>query len=295
MSVCRRPAVAGTFYEANESALRQQVTRCFNHELGPGAVPEVAPGPPARTVGLVCPHAGLMYSGPAAACSWGALAADGTPQIIVMLGPNHYGVGPDLAVPEADSWQTPLGEVEIADDVRSELMRNFHPLRASDAAHAQEHSLEVQLPFVQFLFGSKVKILPITITGHARSMRRAAEALELESLAQALARVLAGRAAVIAASSDLTHHEPQEAARRQDAQALACMERLDAQGLLKAVDELGISTCGPLPVATMLMAAKELGATQARVLRYHTSGDVGAGYASVVGYGAVHVLRGAQQ
>lgn len=291
MNASRRPAAAGTFYEADPAALRRQVTRCFNHELGPGSVPEVSAGPPKHTVGLVCPHAGLMYSGPAAACSWGALAQDGTPEVIVILGPNHYGIGPDIAVPSVDSWATPLGEVEIADDVRSELMRDFHPLRANDDAHAREHSIEVQLPFMQVLFEGNAKILPIAISSPARSMVRSAETLQLPMLAQALAKALRERAAVIASSTDFTHHEPQESANQKDSQALACIQALDADRLLQTIDEQDISACGPLGVAVMLKAARELGATRAEVLRHYTSGDVGSGYHSVVGYAAVQVLR----
>jgi len=236
-----------------------------------------------------------MYSGPAAACSYAALATDGTPKTIVILGPNHYGIGPDLAVPEADSWLTPLGELQIADDIRSDLLREFHPLRANDEAHAREHSLEVQLPFIQFLFGNDVRIVPITISAPARSMVRSAGALELSSLGEALAKVLAGRPAVIVASTDFTHQESQASAERKDREALDCIEALDPDRLLQTVDERDISTCGPLGVAAMLTAARKLGATKAKVLRYHTSGDVGAGYAYVVGYGAVQILRETQQ
>jgi AmmeMemoRadiSam system protein B len=295
MNSSRRPAAAGTYYEADADALRRQVESCFTHELGPGSVPAVSAGPPRHTVGLVCPHAGLAYSGPAAACSWAALAADGTPQIIVILGPNHYGIGPDLAVPEAGSWLTPLGEIQIADDVRSDLLGYFYPLRASDEAHAREHSIEVQLPFVQFLFGDEVRIVPIAIAQPQPSAVRSAVMLDIPSLGRAIAKALAGRPAVIAASTDLTHQEPQESAQLKDKKALDQIEAMDPERFLETVDQQDITTCGPLGVAAMLAAAKQLGATTAEVLRYHTSGDVGAGRAYVVGYGAVRVGREAAQ
>lgn len=286
----RRAAVAGQFYEGDAQGLRRRVHWCFEHALGPGSLPEAKSGLPKETLGLVCPHAGLIYSGPAAACAWGALAQDGTPGTIVIMCPNHYGVGAEIAVSCSDFWETPLGRVKIDRETGERLVKEFPGARVDEAAHSREHSIEVQLPFIQVLYGDSAAIVPIAIGVRHGSMVRSGQAIKIAELGGALARVLPD-GGVIAASSDMTHHEPQAFAEQQDKKALERIEALDAQGLLETVDSNGITTCGPLGVAAMLTAALAQGARKARVLRYHTSGDTGGGYNQVVGYAAVQVTK----
>lgn len=286
----RKAFVAGQFYEDDAEALRRRMRWCFEHPLGPGAVPETKHGLPQETIGLVCPHAGLIYSGPAAAWAWGALAQDGQPSTIVIMCPNHYGLGAPIAVSAVECWQTPLGMVKIDRETAEKLASKFAGASLDEAAHSREHSIEVQLPFIQTLFGDSVPIVPIAIAAPSRSMVRSSQVLKILELGRALARVLPP-GAVIAASSDMTHQEPQDFAQRQDRMAIERMEALDAQGLLETVDASNITTCGPLGAAAMLTAAAQLGAAKGRLLCYHTSGDAGAGYSSVVGYAAVQVTR----
>src|SRR3990172_5817971 len=158
-SPMRVPAVAGQFYEDDPKALARQVEGCFTHRLGPGAVPLLEKGP-RRLRGLVVPHAGLMYSGPVAAHSYAALAKDGAPEVLVILGPNHTGLGAGLAVGTVD-WQTPLGTMPCDRELAKAI--GGRPAAREDlVAHRFEHSIEVQLPFLLHL-GLRIPFVPISV------------------------------------------------------------------------------------------------------------------------------------
>lgn len=276
------PAVAGTFYPSHPGALREQLAAAYRHPLGPGEVPSVNPAGERRIVALVVPHAGYVYSGPVAAHAYAALAADGTPEVAVIVGPNHHGLGPGVAISTVDGWQTPLGTLPVARDVAQALQAALPWPTQGEIAHVREHSLEVQLPFLQGLYGDAVAIVPISI---------AEQTLEVaETLGRALAAVLAGRNAVIIASSDLTHYEPQAVAVAQDRAALDAMRSLDAARLLEMAFR-SASICGPGPVAATLIACRALGASQPEVLKYATSGDVAGDFRQVVGYAALAFRR----
>ncbi len=276
------PAVAGTFYPSHAGALREQLTAAYCHPLGPGQVPAVNPAGERRIVALVVPHAGYVYSGPVAAHAYAALAADGVPEVAVIVGPNHYGYGPDVAISTADGWQTPLGTLPIARDVAQALAAALPWPTQGETAHTREHSLEVQLPFLQGLYGDAVAIVPIALADQTLAVA--------ETLGRALATVLAGRNAVIIASTDLTHYEPHAVAVAQDRSALDAMRELAAERLL-AMAFRRASICGPGAVAATLIACRALGAEQAVVLKYATSGDVAGDYRQVVGYAALAFRR----
>jgi AmmeMemoRadiSam system protein B len=151
----RRPTQAGSFYAGDAEALKQQVESCFLHEFGPGKLPKVDVNGPRKIVGLVCPHAGYMYSGPVAANAYSELALDGKPDTVVILGPNHTGYGSALSLMDEGVWRTPLGDVEV-DWLLMRLCETAIGHRR--IAHRFEHSIEVQLPFCstfsnQFKFG----------------------------------------------------------------------------------------------------------------------------------------------
>ncbi len=282
MGKVRTPAVAGTFYPSHASALWEQLTAAYCHPLGPGQVPAVSPTGERRIVGLVAPHAGYFYSGPVAAHAYAALAADGTPEVAVILGPNHHGLGPAVAISTVDGWQTPLGTLRVARDVAEALAAALPWPTRGEIAHAREHSLEVQLPFLQGLYGDALQIVPIAL---------ADQSLEVaETLGRALAELLAGRNAVIIASTDLTHYEPHAVAVAQDRLALDAMQELDAARLWEMACRRA-SICGPGPVAATLTACRALGATQAALLQYATSGDVAGDRRQVVGYAALMFRR----
>src|SRR5512137_2512557 len=140
----RRPTQAGAFYAGDAEALKRQVESCFLHEFGPMKLPKVYANGPRNVVGLVCPHAGYMYSGPIAANAYYELALDGKPDTVVILGPNHTGYGSALALMDEGVWRTPLGDVEVDTIVAHELCRETGLLDVDESAHRFEHSVEVQ-------------------------------------------------------------------------------------------------------------------------------------------------------
>ncbi|GAH42474.1 unnamed protein product, partial [marine sediment metagenome] len=162
----RRPAVAGQFYEGDRESLSRQITECFMGSLGPGRLPEIAPGWDESLVALVSPHAGYMFSGQAAAHAFERLAAAGTPDVAVILGVNHRGPGAPIAVDCSDGWETPLGAIAIDGEMARELTCDADIFADDAAAHAYEHSLEVQVPFLQFVYRDRVKIVPIVVSVH---------------------------------------------------------------------------------------------------------------------------------
>ena len=152
--------VAGQFYAGTQSALLEQIEWCYTHPHGPGKMPKVKAGP-RRLVGLVSPHAGYMYSGPVAAHGFAQMAQDGKPSSIVIIGPNHSGAGSGVSIMKSGKWQTPLGEVQIDEALSGAIKRASDIIDTDAVAHAYEHSLEVQLPFIQHLFNVDFKIVPI--------------------------------------------------------------------------------------------------------------------------------------
>lgn len=286
----RYPAVSGAFYERSRDALLRQIKECYTHPLGPGRVPEVHRGE-RRLTGLVVPHAGYMYSGPIAAHSYAALATDGWPGSFVIFGPNHHGQGAPLAITKHD-WQTPLGTVPVDADLHAALSKP--PLEEDVLAHRDEHSIEVQLPFLQHLSAS-ARFVPICM---------AFQEYELASeVGNLVADVAKGKDILLIASSDFTHVGPQyfqmpphgltapAFAKEQDAKAIEKILALDPMGFAGRVAQAEISMCGYGPVTAMLTAAKRLGATQAKLLKYGTSSDVSRDTHMAVGYGAIALYR----
>jgi hypothetical protein len=279
----RRPTQAGAFYEGTPDPLKQQIEKCFTDKLGPGKLPEVAKTYPKHVIGLICPHAGYMYSGPVAAHAYYALAVDGKPDVVVLLGPNHTGVGSGLAVMNEGVWRTPLGDVEVDRETANKIVRESRIIDIDDSAHRDEHSIEVQLPFLQYLYNSTFKIVPICFLMQDVSSAR--------EVGQAVAKALVDKKAVIIASSDMTHYEPQESAERKDKKALEAIEAMDEVRFQSTIETYNITACGHGPIAALITAAKILGGTEARLLCYETSGDVTGDRSSVVGYAAVCFMK----
>jgi AmmeMemoRadiSam system protein B len=281
MMKIRRPCQAGAFYEGTAESLKRQIEDCFLHELGPGKIPEVAKAGPRKVVGLVCPHAGYMFSGPVAAHAYYKLALDGKPDIVVIFGPNHTGYGSALAVMDEGVWRTPLGDVEVDGETANQIVRESRIVDVDDSAHRLEHSIEVQLPFLQYLYGSQFKIVPISFQWTMQDARSTKE------VGQAVAKVLAEKNAVIIASSDMTHYEPRERATKNDRLALEAVEAMDEAKFYSVIETHRVSACGYGPIAALITASKILGAKEAKLLCYKTSGDIIGDYSSVVGYAAV--------
>jgi len=275
----RRPCQAGAFYEAKADPLRRQIEGCFLNGLGPRELPEVVTTGPRRVVGLICPHAGYMFSGPIAAHAYYRLSADGKPDVVFLFGPNHTGVGSGLAIMNEGSWRTPLGDVEVDGEAADQVARCSQILDVDDSAHDYEHSIEVQLPFLQYLYRSDFKIVPICFL-----MQDLPSAREV---GDAVAKVASQKNAVIIASSDMTHYEPQKIAEGKDRKALEAVEAMDEARFVSTIESHQISACGVGPIAALIRAANVLGAKEAKLLCYKTSGDVIGDYSSVVGYAAV--------
>lgn len=276
----RMPVVAGQFYENSAIALERQIDQCYLGPLGPGVAPKVNAGGPREIVGLVCPHAGYVFSGPTAAHAYAALAADGEPEVVVVIGLKHSPLHGGSAVQTAGAWRTPLGDAQIASDVAAAIASKLPDFATDADAFAGEHSLEVQLPFLQDMYEDNLRFVPVMMAGQ--------DLFTAQAVADAVADSLQGLDAVIVASTDMTHYETPDTARRQDRLLIDRIEAMDAEGLLRTRQERGISMCGVGPVTAMMMAAETLGATTATALAYSTSGDVMPSE-QVVGYLAAKV------
>ncbi len=276
----RRPTVAGQFYEGNAESLREQITSCFLSKLGPGKLPTVnLHNHPRKIVGLVSPHAGYIYSGSVAAHGFYELALDGLPDTVVILGPNHTGYGGGLGLMREGFWQTPLGKVEIDSALADEILHESRIVDVDEMAHRFEHSIEVQLPFLQFLYGDKFKFVPICF--------QMQDIDTAKDVGRALVEVLDGKNAGVIASSDMTHYESQKNASAKDHEALKAVVNLDVKGFYQVLESKKVTACGFAPIAAVMTYAKGVGLKEAKLLSYHTSGDITGDPSSVVGYGSV--------
>ncbi len=266
----RPPAVAGSFYEGLPDRLEAEV----RSHLPQDARPESA-------LGAIVPHAGYVYSGPVAGAVYARLAI---PEAAIILCPNHTGRGRPAALDPSDAWRTPLGDVPVDRRLADRLLELSPSLEEDAAAHAREHSLEVQLPFLQ-VCRPGVRFVPISLGAHDLELCR--------EIGEAVARVAAeeplGGRPLILASSDMNHYESRRIGREKDEKALARVEALDAEGLFSTVLNGRISMCGVLPSTALLFAARALGAASARVVARRDSGDETGDASSVVGYAGVIV------
>jgi len=274
----RRPAVSGMFYAGTARELEEQIEWCYKHELGPGVIPQVNNEGLREIVAIVVPHAGYYYSGPVAAHAYKKLADDGIFDTAVILGPNHTGYGYPVSVWMGAAWDTPLGEVEINKTLAQSLLGGI--IRADETAHIYEHSIEVQLPWLQYLY-KNIKIVPITMLVQ-----------DIET-ARTVGKVIsqADSNLILIASSDFTHYEPHPVAVEKDGSVIEAIVALDEEELYKRCECLNCTMCGYGPVASVLMAAKEMKAKKARLLKYATSGDTSGDFSRVVGYASIVIKR----
>jgi AmmeMemoRadiSam system protein B len=270
----RHPAVAGQFYPSTEMQVRAEIEAAFRSPLGPGEVPQISKDGKRSIVGAVVPHAGWMYSGPVAAHVYAALARDGFPETFIIIGPNHHGAGAPVATTTMD-FTTPLGAATIDQEVVGRL---GHIVVDDPTPHRFEHSIEVQIPFLQYL-SEEVRFVPISMS--AQDPQTAAET------AAEIRDAVAGKDVVILASSDMSHYVPAEVARRKDMAVIDKVLALDAPAVYDEVSRLSVSMCGYGPVMTMIMAC---GGSSAELLKYVSSGDV-APMREVVGYAGIVVRR----
>ena len=278
----RRPSVAGQFYSGSTDGLREQISSCFRPDLGPG-LPGEEPGSGDGVLGIVVPHAGYAYSGYIAAWSYHRLFRDRRPDSFVVLGPNHHGTGSGVSMYPDGSWETPLGKAEIDADLTSAITRITGIIDPDRGAHTYEHSIEVQVPFLQYLYGD-IKLVPISMM-----MQDLETSLEVgREVAKAV--LDGGGKVAIVASTDFSHYVSQDVAHENDHLAIERIVAMDPAGLYQVVRDRGISMCGYGPVMATIEATRKMGADRGRLLKYATSGDVSP-MREVVGYGAVSFER----
>jgi AmmeMemoRadiSam system protein B len=274
MATDTRPAaVAGSWYPGSADRLAREV----DDYVGRAQVEERD-----MPIAIVAPHAGLKYSGPVAAFAYRAVQ-HGHFDAAVLIGPSHFIGFTGVSIWPRGAWQTPLGAVRVAEDLAREIAAVSGEVIEHPLAHGREHSLEMQLPFLVHLLPG-VPIVPM-VMGYQD--RETAFALG-NALASAIANRSAGRVLLVA-SSDLSHYEDAPTAQTMDAVVLRVVERLDPEGLMQALEREPRHACGGGPNVAVLPAAKRLGATRARVLKYGDSGDVSGDKSSVVGYMAAAI------
>ncbi len=274
----RRPAQAGAFYPDTEGALRTQIQKSFLHKLGPGSIPTVPGTPNKNLLGLIVPHAGYTYSGPVAAHSYYQLATAGTAGSVIILGPNHTGLGSGVSAMTEGEWSTPLGDVPIDEALAKEIVHESDIIDVDDDAHRDEHSIEVQLPFLQYIYPRRFKFVPICMM--LQDLQTSID------VGTAVMKAAQRHGATIIASSDWTHYEPQNIAAPKDKLAIQAALEMDEKKFQQTVEEKAVTACGYGPVTAMIHAVKLLGAGKTKLLSYQTSGDVTGDMSAVVGYAA---------
>ncbi len=273
MKSLRHAAVAGSWYPASAPALEAAV----DAHLARASTMDVE----GDLVALVAPHAGLMYSGPVAAHAYSLLKGR-TFDVAILVGPSHFVAFDGVAVYLEGGFDTPLGAAPIDGEIASSLLRLSPAFGLHALAHAREHSLEMQLPFLRRL-SPGTRIVPL-LMGHQTEATA-------DALASALADAVRGRAALLVASTDLSHYHDARTARRLDSVVIDCVARLDPDGLQRALDRQPDHACGGGPTVAVMKAARALGATTATILDYADSGDVSGDKSSVVGYLAAAICR----
>jgi len=253
----RKPAVAGTFYPGNKESLREEIEECFLHPLGPGRIPSIAEKSKDKIFAIISPHAGYVYSGPVAAWGFACLMENENPETIIILGPNHRGFGRSVAIMTEGEWETPLGKVPIDEDLAKDILQASPLIEEDEKAHQREHSLEVQLPFLQYGYKDNFKIDGIALV----------------------------------ASTDLTHYQPRKIAERDDKNIIEAILTCNPESLRRVLSSGDYSMCGYGPVFALMQVALSFGSVKARLLKYATSGDITGDYSAVVGYASLSLEK----
>lgn len=270
----RTPAVAGMFYPEEKNKLTQLIDDCFSHSFGPGKNPKKNEK---KIFGVICPHAGLVYSGPIASNSVNSISSE-SPELFIIIGPNHWGIGRSVATMKDCKWETPLGSVEVDSDAAEQITQLSQTIESDFFSHSREHSLEVQIPFLQRIF-SNFKILPISLINQSKEIAY--------DVGLAIAKIAKKKNTMILGSSDFTHYEPNDFAHEQDMALIEPILEMDVDKFYDVLEKRRVTACGYGAIASTMIACKELGAAKGELLRYATSGDVTGDTSSVVGYGSI--------
>ena len=272
----RTPAVAGMFYPKTNQELKSSIRNCFLHKYGPGTLPPSSHDE--KIIGVICPHAGYEYSGPIAADSYYAISSQ-KPELVVIIGPNHWGIGRDVAVMKEGIWRTPIGDVEVDIESAIEINKISKLIEFDSFSHTRDHCLEVQIPMLQEIFSHKFKILPLILIDQSHHT-----AIEV---GKSIAMISKIKNTIIIGSSDFTHYEPNDFAHKQDKSLIDTIVNLDVDKFYNTLQEKQISACGYGAIASTMIACKELGATKGTLIKYATSGDIVGNKSSVVGYASI--------
>ncbi|MBI1911145.1 MAG: AmmeMemoRadiSam system protein B [Deltaproteobacteria bacterium] len=258
----RKPCVAGKFYPGDEKTLKASVDNFLSHS------------PKETAKAIIAPHAGYVYSGGVAGFIYSCVHM---PDDVILIGPNHTGLGKKVSVMAQGAWDMPLGKVNINKELAEEVISSSALFSKDNEAHLLEHSLEVQLPFIYSL-NKASRIVPITVMQ--------ATIAQCAEMGKAIAGVISnyGKEVLIVVSSDMNHYESEAATRAKDRLAIDKVLKLDYAGLIRIADENDISMCGLLPTAIAIAAVKALGGVEGRLVKYSTSGEVNGDYSQVVGY-----------
>lgn len=263
----RQPLVSGAFYPSDRRVLLKMLSSFISRSATKEACKAI-----------ICPHAGYIFSGKTAGLTYGRAEI---PDTAIILGPNHTGFGPDYSISDADQWETPLGKTPLDKKLIRSLKEKCALLIEESSAHAGEHSIEVQLPFLQFI-NSNIKIVPFCLGGHPHNHAWG-------KIGKAIAEAVCehSQKVILIASSDLTHYESEQNAKEKDLKAIESIIEMNEQLLVRKVIEEDISMCGLAPVVTAITASKLLGARQAELVRYTTSAEASGNKEQVVGYAGI--------
>ncbi|MEM2856963.1 MAG: MEMO1 family protein [Candidatus Nitrosocaldaceae archaeon] len=272
----RKPAVAGMFYPADRESLLSLLKDSFLHTFGPRRLPPLKEGN--KFIAMVVPHAGYIYSGSIAAHAY-YYASALKPELIILVGPNHYAIGSAVASARDTVFETPLGSIEVDNDSLDQCIKISGIIDIDLYAHTKEHSLEVQLPMLQFIYTHKFKILPIILW-----MQDKYTAIDVGN---AIAEVSKGKNVLLIASSDFTHYEPNEIAYKKDKELINTILELDINHFYTVLERYNVTACGYGAIASIIHASLILNASNVKLLKYATSGDITNNKDSVVGYASM--------
>jgi len=273
-TMIRNPAVAGQFYPQQAKKLNETIAAFFPQDPQSSQRKD-------DVVAVISPHAGYVYSGDVAAKTlWRVRDA----RTYIIIGPNHTGYGEEFSIMREGSWKMPLGDIAINTPLASRIVENSSIIEDDPQAHLHEHSLEVQLPFLQYMNKKQFDFVPIVIGGG--TLR------ELKDIAKTIAAAVEDtRDCAVVASSDMSHYEPQSEVESKDKLAISHILALDEDALYESIRHYGISMCGYASAVIAVSYARLKGARDAELIHYHTSGDINGDYVSVVGYAGI-AIRG---
>jgi AmmeMemoRadiSam system protein B len=274
--------VAGAFYPSKPKKIIEDIENCFLHSLGPMKLPRDVDKKGSREIkAVILPHAGYMYSGPAATHGYLELACEKNPDTVVILSPNHTGLGTSISIWGDGEWETPLGNITVNEEITNEIEEKLDIAQFDQSAHIREHSIEVHLPFLQYIYDD-FQIVPITM-GYQ-------DPETCKRLSEVISDTIEDRDVLVLASTDLSHQESYMTAHKKDRLVITSITEMDEEKLYSNVLKNNITMCGYGPVLVTLSCTKKQGAKKAQLLKYYTSGDIIGDTYSVVGYASFKIM-----